>query len=261
MEGSEASTGGTAERSGVRHDSASQAAGRRFRTPLVWGLGLSVGLHASLYPVASRLSLPGLPGAASLRWSVAAIVDYPPRVEIPPPPESVRRPALPLPREVGLETGLQIRPSLAAPAGGVDVPPPPGIRPAGSPIEFLRYDVPPLLGNRDQFGRMVWYFYPLELQRAGIEGAVELAIYIDEAGAVAEVRLEESSGWPRMDEAAVQLADRMEFLPALMRDRLVGVWVRQRVCFVLPHRDAAMSPAAAAMGGTEVEGCASLDRR
>jgi TonB family protein len=72
-------------------------------------------------------------------------------------------------------------------------------------------------------------------------------MFIDVHGRVGLVRVEESSGFPRMDDAARQLADRMEFLPALMRDQLVGVWVRQRICFLLPKRAAATSRAAAAM--------------
>lgn len=240
-----------------RPGSASERSARRFRKPLAWGLTLSLGLHVSGFPLLSRLSIPGLPRTASRQWSVATVIDYPPVVEVPSPPESVERPDLPLPPPVGLDDGIRIGASVKGLPAGVEVGPPPGVRPSAGPMDFVSYDVPPLLGNRDQFGRMVWYLYPLELQRAGIEGEVELAIFIDEAGIVGEVRLEKSSGWPRMDDAALRLAERMEFLPALMRDRLVGVWVHQRVCFVLPHRDAAMTPAAAAIAGTKVEGCAS----
>ncbi len=234
---------------------ASVRLGRRFRKPLAWGLVLSAGLHLVSYPLLGLLSIPGLPRDRAPRWSVARL-ELPPLVKIPEPPEVVARPQLPLPPAVSFDDDLRIRASVAASGAMVDVGPPPDVTVADADVGFVRYDVPPLLGNRDQFGQVVWYFYPLELQRAGVEGAVELAIFIDREGQVSDVRVEGSSGWPRMDEAALQLARRMEFLPALMRDQLVAVWVHQRVCFLLPKRDPAMTPAAAAVAGRTVDPCA-----
>lgn len=234
--------------------------GRRFRKPLAWGLALSAGFHLASYPVLGLLSIPRLPHDMPPRWSVATL-ELPPLVRIPEPPELVARPKLPLPPTVTFDDDLRIQASVAASGAMVDLSPPPDVTVAGADVGFVRYDVPPLLGNRDQFGRVVWYFYPLELQRAGVEGAVELAIFIDKEGQVSDVRVERSSGWPRMDEAALQLARRMEFLPALMRDQLVGVWVRQSVCFLLPKRDPAMTPAAAAVAGTTVDPCSTVTER
>jgi len=239
---------------------ASARAGRRFRKPLAFGLALSAGLHLGSYPLLGLLSIPGLPRDMAPRPSMAAL-ELPPLVRIPEPPELVARPKLPLSPSVTFDEDLRIQASVAASGEMVDVGPPPNVTVAGADVAFVRYDVPPLLGNRDQFGRMVWYFYPLELQRAGVEGAVELAIFIDKDGRVSNVRVHGSSGWPRMDEAALQLADRMEFLPALMRDQLVGVWVRQRVCFLLPKRDPAMTPAAAAIAGSTVDPCSTVTER
>jgi TonB family protein len=226
-------------------------------------LALSAGLHLTFHPVLGLLSIPGLPYELAPAWSIATL-ELPPLVRIPKPPELVARPRLPLPPAVTFNDDLGIQASVAASGKMVDVGPPPDVEVAGADVAdvgFVRYDVPPLLGNRDQFGRMVWYFYPLELQRAGIEGAVELAVFIDKEGQVSKVRVEGSSGWPRMDEAALQLAHRMEFLPALMRDQLVGVWVRQRVCFLLPKRDPAMTPAAAAVVGSTVDPCSKVTER
>lgn len=239
---------------------ASVRVGRRFRKPLAWGLALSAGLHVVSYPVLGLLSIPGLPHGMAQRWSVATL-ELPPLVEIPEPPELVARPKLPLPLTVTFDDDLRIQASVAAAGEMVDVDPPPDVTLTDADVGFVRYDVPPLLGNRDQFGRMVWYFYPLELQRAGVEGAVELAVFIDKEGQVSNVRVEGSSGWPRMDEAALELAQRMEFLPALMRDQLVGVWVHQRVCFLLPKRDPSMTPAAAVVAGRTVDPCSKVTGR
>lgn len=238
---------------------ASVRAGRRFRRPFAWGLALSAGFHLASYPLLGLLTIPAPPDGSLPRWSLATL-EPPPRVRAPDRPERVVRPELPLPPPVGLDESLRIQSSVAASAGMVAVAPPPRVTVADDETGFRRYDVPPLLGNRDQFGRMVWYFYPLELQRARVEGAVELAIFIDEEGRVSNVRVEDSSGWPRMDEAALQLAQRMEFLPALVRDKLVGVWVHQRVCFLLPKRESATTPAAAG-AGSEIDPCTTVTER
>jgi protein TonB len=102
--------------------------------------------------------------------------------------------------------------------------------------------------------------YPIELQRAGVEAAVVLVLFIDDRGRVGQVRVEESSGYSTLDDAAREIVLQLEFLPALMRDQLVGVWVHQRICFVLPKRDATRSPAAAAKLRPTVGGCETLKR-
>ena len=232
-------------RSGDAGLRASIRATRGFRRPLAWGLLLSAGLHAAAYPLVALLSIPGLPRQSLQEWPLKTL-ELPPLVEIPAPPEEVRRPDLPLPPELTLDGNLRITASGIRSADvGVDAPP--TVTTGKADISLVRYDVPPLLGNRSQFGALVWNFYPRELQRARVEGAVELAMFVDMRGRVTDVRVEESSGHASMDDAAKQLAYRMEFLPAVMRDQLVGVWVHQRICFLLPHREASMTPAAAAI--------------
>jgi hypothetical protein len=129
-------------------------AGRRFRKPLAWGLTLSAGLHLAAYPVLGLLSMPGLPHDTAPRWSIATL-ELPPLVRIPEPPELVARPKLPLPPSVTFNDDLRIQASVAAAVEMVDVGPPPDVALAGADEGFVRYDVPPLLGNRDQFGRVV----------------------------------------------------------------------------------------------------------
>jgi protein TonB len=233
---------------------ASVRAGRSFRRPFAWGLVLSAGLHLSFYPLLSLLSIPGLPRHGLQEFALATL-ELPPLVPIPSPPDQVKRPELPLPRSLALDEDLRIVASGMRSPADAGLGPPPAVQAETADIDFVRYDVPPLLGNRGEFGQMVWHFYPLELQRAGVEGSVELAMFVDVHGQVGDVRVEESSGFPRMDDAARQLAYRMEFLPALMRDQLVGVWVHQRICFLLPRRAAATSPAGAARRRIAVAKC------
>jgi protein TonB len=209
---------------------------------------LSVGIHAVFLPLLGRVRIPGLPHVPRQEWPLTT-VRLPPTVQIPEPPAPVVRPALPLPPKVDLEGGLAVRsidPSWISFDREVSVPPPRALSRDDLSPSFLRYDVPPLLGNRKAFGRIVRSSYPIELQRAGVEAAVVLVLYIDDRGRVGQVRVEESSGYSTLDDAAREIVLQLEFLPALMRDQLVGVWVHQRTCFVLPKRDPTRSPAAAA---------------
>ncbi len=235
---------------------------REYRTALVWGWVLSVGLHVAFLPLLGRVRIPGLPYVSRQEWPFTT-VRLPPAVRIPEPPAPVVHPALPLPPEVDLEGDLAVRsiePALVSPDRGVSVPPPPALAGDDLSPSFVRYDVPPLLGNREAFGRIVERSYPIELQRAGVEAAVVLVLYIDDRGRVGQVRLEESSGYSTLDDAAREIVLQLEFLPALMRDQLVGVWVQQRICFVLPKRNATRSPAAAAMLRPTAGGCETLKR-
>jgi protein TonB len=220
----------------------------RDQRSVAWGLVLSVGIHAVFLPLLGRVRIPGLPHVPRQEWPLTT-VRLPPTVQIPEPPAPVVRPALPLPPKVDLEGGLAVRsidPSWISFDREVSVPPPRALSRDDLSPSFLRYDVPPLLGNRKAFGRIVRSSYPIELQRAGVEAAVVLVLYIDDRGRVGQVRVEESSGYSTLDDAAREIVLQLEFLPALMRDQLVGVWVHQRTCFVLPKRDPTRSPAAAA---------------
>jgi protein TonB len=235
---------------------------REYRTALAWGLVLSVGLHMVFLPLLGRVRIPGLPHVPRQEWPLTT-VRLPPAVQIPEPPAPVVRPALPLPPKVDLEGGLAVRsidPSWVSFDREVSVPPPRALSRDDLSPSFVRYDVPPLLGNREAFGRIVRRSYPIELQRAGVEAAVVLVLYIDDRGRVGQVRVEESSGYSTLDDAARGIVLQLEFLPALMRDKLVGVWVHQQICFVLPKRDATRSPAAAARLRPTVGGCETLKR-
>ncbi len=221
-----------------------------------------MGLHVVFLPLLGRGRIPGLPHVPRQEWPLTT-VRLPPVVQIPEPPAPVVRPALPLPPKVDLEGDLalpSIDPSLVGFDREVAVPPPRALSRDDLSPSFVRYDVPPLLGNRKAFGRIVERSYPIELQRAGVEAAVVLVLYIDDRGRVGQVRVEESSGYSTLDDAAREIVLQLEFLPALMRDQLVGVWVHQRICFVLPKRSATRSPAAAAKLRPIAGGCESLKR-
>ena len=67
--------------------------------------------------------------------------------------------------------------------------------------------------------------YPPVLRDAGVGGTTNVWFYIDETGSVAETRVNQSSGYEALDQAALAVAREMEFEPALNKEERVPVWV------------------------------------
>lgn len=75
--------------------------------------------------------------------------------------------------------------------------------------------------------------YPAASQRLGEEGRVVLLVFINPDGSVGEVQIKTSSGFPRLDQAAVQWARSQRWVPALKNGQPVGGWKEQPVVFRL----------------------------
>jgi protein TonB len=102
--------------------------------------------------------------------------------------------------------------------------------PAG-PGVFAPYTVRPGIKNRDAIQRALVREYPPLLRDAGIGGTVEVWFQIDEEGNVGETMVNVSSGHAALDEAALKVADVIEFTPALNRDKRVAVWISLPITF------------------------------
>ncbi len=96
---------------------------------------------------------------------------------------------------------------------------------------FTPYTVAPRLKNRDETARALQRFYPDMLREAGVGGRVLVWFLIDETGHVRKYQVKESSGHDALDQAALKVADVMEFTPALNRDQKVPVWVALPIVF------------------------------
>jgi protein TonB len=167
-----------------------------------------------------------------------SMVELPPEVEIPPPPQSIARPAAPVivtGREVSPEvtiamTTFEAQPSTALPA-------PPTARAASkeelarAPV-FTPYTVSPTLRNREEAAAALVRNYPAILRNAGIGGVALLWFFIDEEGRVLRTQLKESSGQEQLDAASIAVASVMQFTPAMNRDKKVPVWVAIPVTFI-----------------------------
>jgi len=82
--------------------------------------------------------------------------------------------------------------------------------------------------------------YPVALYDQGIGGTVVLRLYVTEAGAVVvdSTRIQESSGYPALDSAAVAAAPRLRYAPATRDGKPVAAPFTQPIVFRAPERGA-----------------------
>ena len=160
-------------------------------------------------------------------------VDLPPEIEVPPPPEAIARPAVPVVAHTMLEEDVTIAPTTFEQNPVETLPPPPSpsaTRMADQPT-FTPYTVPPRLEDRGRAARIVKMKYPKILQDAGIGGTVVVWAFIDVRGEVKNCKIHTSCGIPQLDQAALEAAGKFTFVPALNYDRNVPVWVSIPITF------------------------------
>ena len=158
-------------------------------------------------------------------------IRFPPEVRIPPPPETIARPATPRVSQVDIPDDITIAPTTIdeAPIGR----PPPIFRddsPTDRPT-FIPYDTGPVILNQAEVQQVLEREYPRALKNAGVEGQVELWLYVTEQGVVEHFEVKTSSGNALLDEAAGRVVPAMRFAPAQSRDKATAVWVSLWVKF------------------------------
>ena len=162
------------------------------------------------------------------------IIELPPEIEIPPPPEAISRPARPVMATAEIDfDDITIAPTTFADNPIDDLPPPTddvGGDISAAPV-FTPMTVRPEIRNRTEIQQALMTQYPAMLWNAGIGGTVEVWFFISEEGKVLDRRVFESSGYVQLDEAALKVADVFRFTPALNRDQIVQVWIRFPIKF------------------------------
>ena len=103
---------------------------------------------------------------------------------------------------------------------------------------FTPYTVAPDLINRAEVQAALQEAYPDDLRRAGIGGTARVWFFIGDDGTLLQRRLDGTSGHPRLDDAALEVARTMRFAPALNRDEPVEVWVAFPITFMPAPGDA-----------------------
>jgi protein TonB len=188
-------------------------------------------LRQTLWPALGlSLLLHGLP-FASAWWPSAPEPNHPPATL----QARLTAPAAVLP--------LSLVEPEASPPASVTPPKPPAQRPPAPPaVSPGKKPAPPAVDRkttaktwsehiRQQFSQQQaqGLFYPEAARRQGIEGEVLVLLLVDAAGAVAAARVEESSGHPLLDEAALRAVRQLRSLPAdTPREMLLPVSFRLR---------------------------------
>ena len=78
-----------------------------------------------------------------------------------------------------------------------------------------------------------WERYPAESIRAHESGRPTITICISAAGAIDSVQLTNSSGFPRLDQAAVGIGKEARFRPAMREGKPVPFCVPYRITFAI----------------------------
>lgn len=153
-----------------------------------------------------------------------------PQEELPPPPPKLESP----PPYVPPPDILLAAEPAAAPTNAihnvtdVKAPPPP---PAAPPAP----DVEPRFNPKGRRNAPSEDDYPPVSRRLGEEGNVILAILINTDGSIGEVRMEKSSGFQKLDDAAVEFykSGKAKFLPATKGGQPIAAWKTLQVTWKL----------------------------
>jgi protein TonB len=197
--------------------------------PWLWGsIMLATVLHFGMFAFFPELT------ASDVSFGVNEFeaIELPPEVEIPPPPEQITRPAVPVVAATELEEDITIAPTTFGENPVENLPPPPSdaSRLGDQPV-FTPFTVKPEIKDRRAALRIVERNYPKLLKDAGIGGTVNVWVFIDTNGIVKNSQVQKSSGNKGLDEAAMKSAANFVFTPALNRDQRVPVWVSIPITF------------------------------
>ena len=193
---------------------------------------IATGVHFSLFELNPRMQVRAMESAGE---EIVAMT-LPPEVQIPPPPQSIARPATPRVSTVVEE--LTIAPTTFEANPAENLPPPPVSvkrqEKERTPV-YVPHDVAPRILNGSEVAMLLRQNYPRTLREAGIQGTVVLWIYVDVEGGPTDCLVHSSSGYPMLDKAAEKVAGHMRFAPAQLMDKPVAVWIAQPSEFSMPR--------------------------
>ncbi len=173
--------------------------------------------------------------AADVSFGVQEIaaIDLPPEIDVPPPPEAIQRPAVPVVSERPVYEDVTIAPTTFEHNPVESLPPPPveaAARLEDAPV-FTPFTVAPRIRDRQLAQKIILDKYPRILQDAGIGGTVVVWALIDEEGTVKKCLVHTTCGIRMLDQAATSAVMEFSFVPAQNYDRYVTVWVSVPITF------------------------------
>ena len=89
----------------------------------------------------------------------------------------------------------------------------------------------PVLLNAEAVARALQRYYPPLLRDAGVGGEVLIWFYVDEEGKVTKTALKKSSGEKALDDAALKVAELLQFAPARKDGQPIAAWIDLPIAF------------------------------
>jgi protein TonB len=148
----------------------------------------------------------------------------------PPPPDIEQPPPYVPPPEVSVDLAIDTNSTAITNATSerpVATPPP-----VAKPVERAVVKTPPSTAGKG--ARITQPEYPPASRRAGEAGTVTLQVYVLESGRAGDIKIAKSSGFPKLDEAAVKEVQRnWRFVPGKEDGKPVAMWHTFAVTFRL----------------------------
>lgn len=150
----------------------------------------------------------------------------------PPPPDIEQPPPYVPPPEVAIDLAVEQTNTTAITNTTSQRPVAQQPPPQAPPVEKKTVKTPPSTQGRG--ARTTQPEYPPASRRAGEAGTVVLAVYVQENGRPGEVKVQKSSGFDKLDEAAVKEVQRnWRFVPGKEDGKPVAMWHTFAVTFRL----------------------------
>jgi len=177
-----------------------------FHALLLWGLATGLARKA-IEMIAPPIEVENIEDA---KKEEKELPPPPPKMDIPPP-------FVPAP-DINIEAPIETPAITVTRQEAPPPPPPPVVKTAA------RQD------PRRPFSRPE---YPAQSKRLGEEGTVVLLLLVMEDGRVGDAKVDKSSGFPRLDDAALRESRRWRLIPAKEGDKPVVTWGRFAMVFRL----------------------------
>jgi periplasmic protein TonB len=170
--------------------------------------------------IAFNLYYPDLSSGFSMREDTTMeSIDLPPEVVIPPPPKPLAKPSVPMEAPEEIDEDITIEETT---------PPPPDLIPE-IPVQAVQEEVEEFLMVAEVKAKVKFMppkpKMPSYIARARVDVTTVIRFFVDEKGNVDanRTKIHTSSGYPELDEIAVDWAKQMKFHPALNRGEPVKI--------------------------------------
>lgn len=194
------------------------------------GIGFVVGLHLiAIYLVASGLAHQAIDAVSGPIETKVIEEAKPKQEELPPPPPKLQTPPPYVPPpDLDIAAEVQQAPTESHAIAAVTNKPAPTVVAPPTP------DVEPRFDPRGRYNAFPDNEYPSQSRRLGEEGKVTLAILVQPDNSVGEVKVVQSSGFERLDSAAMDwYSKRGRFLAGMKDGKPIASWKTLVVTFKL----------------------------